>query len=155
MGYSNFVQLLNSKDYGIPQNRNRCFMVSILGDYYYTFPKKQSLKYKLKDILEDNVDEKYYVSEKAIKYITKQERLDKKYTQLNGEIGIPLTAKGQSNWTGDFVLDSERERESTRKQCGPEEEDLMTDIRGILQLKMKKVSDNELIKAERESSYQE
>ena len=132
LGYSNFVQLLNSKDYGIPQNRNRCFMVSILGDYYYTFPKKQSLKYKLKDILEDNVDEKYYVSEKAIKYITKQERLDKKYTQLNGEIGIPLTAKGQSNWTGDFVLDSERERESTRKQCGPEEEDLMTDIRGIL-----------------------
>ena len=128
-------------------------MVSILGDYYYTFPKKQSLKYKLKDILEDNVDEKYYVSEKAIKYITKQERLDKKYTQLNGEIGIPLTAKGQSNWTGDFVLDSERERESTRKQCGPEEEDLMTDIRGILQLKMKKVSDNELIKAEREREF--
>ena len=118
LGYSNFVQLLNSKEIGypnpVPQNRNRCFMVSILGDYHYTFPKKQSLKYKLKDILEDNVDEKYYVSEKAIKYITKKERLDKKYTQLNGEIGIPLTAKGQSNWTGDFVLDSEREREYSK-----------------------------------------
>lgn len=67
LGYSNFVQLLNSKDYGIPQNRNRCFMVSILGDWHYTFPKKQKLTLKLKDMLEDNVDEKYYLSDEVIK----------------------------------------------------------------------------------------
>ena len=66
LGYLNYVQLLNSKNYGIPQNRNRCFMVSILGNYHYTFPKKQPLKLKLKDMLEDKVDEKYYLSEKAI-----------------------------------------------------------------------------------------
>lgn len=66
IGYSNYVKLLNAKDYGIPQNRNRCFMVSILGDYYYQFPKKQKLKLKLKDLLETDVDEKYYLSEKAI-----------------------------------------------------------------------------------------
>ena len=66
LGYSNFVQLLNAKHYGIPQNRNRCFMVSILGNYHYTFPVKQKLKLKLKDMLEDNVDEKYYLSQKAI-----------------------------------------------------------------------------------------
>ena len=66
LGYSNYVQLLNAKDYGIPQNRNRCFMVSILGDYYYSFPKKKKLELKLKDMLEDQVDEKYYLSDKTI-----------------------------------------------------------------------------------------
>lgn len=69
LGYSNYAQLLNAKNYGIPQNRNRCFMVSILGDYFYEFPKKQKLKLKLKDMLEENVDEKYYLSEKMVEYI--------------------------------------------------------------------------------------
>lgn len=62
LGYSNYVELLNAKNYGIPQNRERCFMVSILGNYYYQFPLKQELKLKLKDLLEDEVDEKYYIS---------------------------------------------------------------------------------------------
>lgn len=67
LGYSNYVQLLNAKDYGIPQNRNRCFMVSILGEYHYTFPKKKKLELKLKDLLEDKVDEKYYLSDTIVK----------------------------------------------------------------------------------------
>jgi DNA (cytosine-5)-methyltransferase 1 len=66
LGYSNYYQLLNAKDYGIPQNRNRCFMVSILGNFYYQFPCKKKLVLRLKDLLEDNVDEKYYLSEKAL-----------------------------------------------------------------------------------------
>lgn len=69
LGYKNKWQILNAKDYGIPQNRDRCFMVSILGDYYYNFPKKKPLKLKLKDMLEDNVDESFYLSEKAVKGI--------------------------------------------------------------------------------------
>lgn len=68
LGYSNYVKLVNAKDHGIPQNRNRCFMVSILGDYYYSFPKKRKLKLKLKDMLEDNVDEKYYLSKEMIEF---------------------------------------------------------------------------------------
>ena len=67
LGYKNYIQDLIATDYGIPQTRNRCFMVSILGDYSYTFPKKQELKIKLKDMLEENVDEKYYLSDKQIK----------------------------------------------------------------------------------------
>lgn len=67
LGYSNFVELLNAKNYGIPQNRNRCFMVSILGNYKYEFPKPFELKIRLKDILEDEVDEKYYLSERCLK----------------------------------------------------------------------------------------
>lgn len=68
LGYSNYVQLVNSKDHGIPQNRNRCFMVSILGYYYYQFPKKRKLKLKLKDMLEDKVDEKYYLSDETVRF---------------------------------------------------------------------------------------
>lgn len=69
LGYKNYFQDLIATDYGIPQTRNRCFMVSILGDYVYNFPPKQKLEIKLKDILENEVDEKYYLSDKQIKDI--------------------------------------------------------------------------------------
>lgn len=69
-GYSNFWQVLNAKDYGVPQNRERAFMVSILGEGWYTFPEKIPLEKRLKDVLEDNVDEKYYLSEKALEKMT-------------------------------------------------------------------------------------
>lgn len=62
-GYSNYWKDLNSKDYGIPQGRNRCFMVSVLGSYSFEFPKPQTLTLRLKDLLEDEVDEKFYLSE--------------------------------------------------------------------------------------------
>ena len=68
LGYSNFYELLNAKDYGIPQNRNRCFMVSILDDCYYNFSAKIELKKRLKDFLEPYVDEKYYLSDKMISF---------------------------------------------------------------------------------------
>ena len=68
MGYKCYWQVLNSKDYGIPQNRARCFMISILGDYYFSFPKEIQLPHKLIDILETNVDEKYYLSKKGLIY---------------------------------------------------------------------------------------
>ena len=66
LGYKNYHRIMNAKDYGIPQNRNRCFMVSILGDYYYTFPTTRKLKYLLKDFLDRHVDEKYYLSDRAV-----------------------------------------------------------------------------------------
>lgn len=66
LGYHCYWQVLNAKDFGVPQNRERCFMVSLLGDYLYEFPKKQKLEIRLKDVLEKEVDEKYYLSSKAI-----------------------------------------------------------------------------------------
>lgn len=74
LGYKNFWQDLNSKDYEIPQTRNRCYMVSILKEsdkpIVYNFPKKKKLKLLLKDLLESNVDKKYYLSDKMIEYIS-------------------------------------------------------------------------------------
>lgn len=68
-GYKNYYQVLNAKDYGIPQNRERCFMVSLLGDYYYDFPGPIPLELRLKDVLETEVDEKYYLSDAAVEKI--------------------------------------------------------------------------------------
>ena len=69
LGYKNYYKVLNAKDYGIPQNRERVFTISILGDESFEFPEKQELKLKLKDMLEDEVDEKYYLSNSQIEYL--------------------------------------------------------------------------------------
>lgn len=62
IGYTNYWQVLNAKDYGIPQNRERVFMVSALDEgFEYEFPDKEELALQLKDILEDEVDQKYYL----------------------------------------------------------------------------------------------
>ena len=70
MGYRNFVSVLNSKDFGIPQNRDRCFMVSIKGDFEYIFPEKKTLTASLNDFLEENVSEKYFLSDSMKRYIS-------------------------------------------------------------------------------------
>lgn len=69
-GYKNYAQVLNAKDYGVPQNRERIFLVSIRNDIQRTFffPKPTKLTKKLKDVLETNVDEKYYLREELISF---------------------------------------------------------------------------------------
>ena len=72
VGYNNYWQVLNAKDYGIPQNRERVFIVSIRKDIdtgLFRFPQGFPLKLRLKDMLEDEVDEKYYLSEQQINSI--------------------------------------------------------------------------------------
>ena len=72
LGYTNFWKDLNAKDYGIAQNRNRCFMFSFLGNYTYRFPDPIPLTKKLKDYLEDEVDEKYYINNEKAEKLIKQ-----------------------------------------------------------------------------------
>lgn len=77
LGYTNYWQILNAKDFGIPQNRERLFIISIRQDVAksnFCFPQKVPLLWKLKDLLEDKVDEKYYLSEKGIRKINKKEQ---------------------------------------------------------------------------------
>lgn len=68
LGYKNYYQVLNAKDYGIPQNRERVFTVSILDGGTFKFPETIPLEKKLKDVLEENVDEKYYISKAMMDY---------------------------------------------------------------------------------------
>jgi DNA (cytosine-5)-methyltransferase 1 len=72
LGYTNYWKVLNSKDFGIPQNRERVFCVSILGEHKpYEFPEPQELTLRLKDILEESVDERYYLNDEKMKPIMK------------------------------------------------------------------------------------
>lgn len=71
LGYANYWKVLNAKDYGVPQNRERVFVVSILNDNRgFEFPKPIQLNKAIKDILEDSVDEKYYMK-KEFKFVNK------------------------------------------------------------------------------------
>ena len=66
LGYRSKYEILNAKNYRVPQNRERCFMVSWLGDYYFDFPEPMPLEIRLKDVLEPVVDEKYYLSDEQV-----------------------------------------------------------------------------------------
>lgn len=71
-GYNNYWKVLNAKDYGVPQNRERVFIVSIrrdIDDGTFQFPQPEILLLRLKDMLEKDVDEKYFISDKLIDYI--------------------------------------------------------------------------------------
>jgi len=79
LGYVNFAKVLNAKDYGVPQNRERIFLISIradglealAGNIHFYFPKKMPLERRLKDVLEEKVDEKYYLSDKMLQYFSR------------------------------------------------------------------------------------
>ena len=118
LGYKNYWQDLIATDYGIPQTRNRCFMVSILGDYNYTFPKPVPLKLKLKDMLEPEVDEKYYLSEKLINCfmsnvkmgdITRRDRFLQNLNRENQEIANSITTLNGSRITDTFIVNKGEE----------------------------------------------
>lgn len=83
-GYRNYWQVLNAKDYGVPQNRERVFVVSILGEGTYEFPEPSPLEVKLKDILEDEVDEKYFLNQEY----TPQPYSSDSDLQMTGKLAI-------------------------------------------------------------------
>ena len=87
IGYNNYWKVLNAKDYGVPQNRERVFVVSIRKDVDtngYTFPEPFKLERRLKDVLESNVDEKFYLSQKLVEgFIRKLERRQDTLGKIN------------------------------------------------------------------------
>lgn len=112
LGYVNYTEILNAKDYGVPQNRERVFMLSILNGCWYEFPHPVRLEKRLKDVLELEVDEKYFLNERGINYVKKKLG---KYTAINGEVAMCLTAKGCANWTGTFISDKSIQIGSTKE----------------------------------------
>lgn len=92
------------------QNRNRWYWTDIrirreglFGEVFSDISQPEDRGILLRDILEKKVDDKYYLSEKAARYVLDKKRLLKKYTQINGEKTLTLTAKGVSNLTGTFL----------------------------------------------------
>lgn len=87
--------MLNAKDYGVPQNRERVYMVSILNNKKpFIFPEKQPLKKRLKDILETNVDKKYFLELSTVEYYRKNDKLQENIG--NGFRFQPLTNKSET-----------------------------------------------------------
>lgn len=66
LGYKNYYKVLDAQNYGIPQHRERVFTVSILGDGSFRFPEPIKLDKCIEDILEECVDDKYFLTEKQI-----------------------------------------------------------------------------------------
>lgn len=137
LGYSNYWKDLNAKDFGVPQNRERCFMISLLGNYVYHFPEPiRERRTKLKDLLDHNVDERFYLkSEKAEKLIkqlivanipsenenvdtvlaTKQGTVLKRQTDVSATL-LSRDYKGLSNRDNDnVVVEKISIRQATKK----------------------------------------
>lgn len=107
LGYHNTMAILNAKDYGIPQNRRRCFMMSIYGEYAYSMPEPMKLEHKLKDLLEEDVAEKYYLSNKQIEEIQKWNAYEKPLERMEqtDKSGIcPTTTTRTSEYTSSMIL---------------------------------------------------
>lgn len=89
LGYNNYWQVLNAKDFGVPQNRERVFVVSIkkeIDRYGYKFPNKFELTKYIEDILEKDVDEKYYISQDKVECIIQSMSKDMRDKLLNNDI---------------------------------------------------------------------
>lgn len=96
IGYNNYYQVLNAKDYGIPQNRERIFVISIRKDIdkgNFKFPEKQTLQLKLKDLLDDEVDEKFYLKDSQIERIKNSTFMQEKKRIQNKEYCDTLLAR--------------------------------------------------------------
>lgn len=115
MGYQNFWKVLNAKDYGVPQNRERVFVVSILGMGQYLFPNPIKLEKRLKDVLELEVDKKYYLSERFTKYILKQSQETNYKAQINKDIAATITSKCGSRSSDNYILVKESTKQGYAK----------------------------------------
>lgn len=110
LGYKYFYQVLNAKNYGIPQHRERIFVIGFKDkNTEFSFPEPIKLEHKMQDFLEDYTDTKYYLKEKGIKFVTSSKNRTKRYTQINGEIALCQKANQQFNWHGDFVFERPEE----------------------------------------------
>lgn len=107
LGYKIYSQVLNSRDFGIPQNRERIFVVGFKDNTQeFSFPIPIKLEATMQDFLEDYIDSKFYLKEKGVKFVTSSKNKNKRYTQINGDVMLCQKANQQFNWHGDFVFES-------------------------------------------------
>ena len=110
--------IINARDFGIPQNRERVFVIGFRKDLKlskpYTPPSPVKLEKVMQNFLLDNVSGKYYLPEKGVKFVTDQKNLSKRYTQIDGDIQLCQKKNQQFNWHGDFVfVEENRDMEKT------------------------------------------
>lgn len=109
LDYKIHYQVLNAKDYGLPQLRNRIFVVGIRRDIAdakssYEFPQPIELKKKSTDYLDTEVDDKYYLGKKGFEWMTNVSKNGRR-SRVNQDIIGCQTAYQQDNWIGDFRME--------------------------------------------------
>jgi DNA (cytosine-5)-methyltransferase 1 len=106
LNYDFKSEVLNSKNFGVPQNRNRIFVVGFRKpNKTFRFPARIDLRTKMQDYLEDYVDSKFYLEDKGIKFVTELKNQVKSFTQINGDVALCQKANQQFNWHGDFIFE--------------------------------------------------
>lgn len=115
LDYSFSWKVLNARDYGVPQNRERLFVVGFRNDLdldvEFSFPQAIELKKKMQDFLLDNAPGGYFLPEKGVDFVTSEKNLSKRFTQIDGEVQLCQKKNQQFNWHGDFVFQSEEDAE--------------------------------------------
>ena len=120
IGYKSYHKVLNSKNYGVPQHRERIFVVSILGDdNEFEFPSEIKLEKRLKDLLEDKVEEKYYLKDTKDFFIKNSFNMELKgngfrfspHVKENANIACCDTTKAGSRMDDNFILDIDSKKE--------------------------------------------
>ena len=108
LGYVWKHQILNAKDYGIPQNRERLFVVGFRKDITlsepFDFPEPVELTTVMQDYLLENASGKYYLPKKGVDFVLDEKNLTKRYTQVDGKVQLCQKKNQQFNWHGDFVF---------------------------------------------------
>ena len=102
-GYQVYYQILNSRDYGVPQSRDRIYCIGFKKEVDFKYPAPIKLDKTVYDLLEDVVDDKYFLKEKGFHFITESVNHTKSYTQINGTIQLCQKRNQQFNWHGDFI----------------------------------------------------
>ncbi len=112
LGYKYNYKLLNAKDYGMAQHRERIFVIGFKdNNINFDFPESIKLEHTMQDFLEDYINSKYYLKEKGVKFVTSSKNRKKRYTQINGNIALCQKANQQFNWHGDFIFENKSKQE--------------------------------------------
>lgn len=102
--YDVYFQLLNGRDYGIPQSRERLYCIGFKREVDFKYPAPIKLEHTMYDFLEKSFDKKYLLKERGVHFITLGVNHKKSYTQINGDVMLCQKRNQQFNWHGDFVF---------------------------------------------------